>query len=94
MIFKEKYFSCYILLTDQISLFNCILLYEISDNIFIAIVCVPVCDFMNFKIYQDKKLFKKLSLKRVKSTFLEDDSPNLSQNIPVEKLEHLRLGNP
>ena len=25
---------------------------------------------------------------------MEDESPNLSQNIPVEKLEHLRFGNP
>ena len=36
MIFKEKYFSCYILLTDQILLSGC--LREILDNICIVIV--------------------------------------------------------
>ena len=39
MIFEEKYFSCYILLPDQILLSGCLLLREILDNRCVAIVC-------------------------------------------------------
>ena len=38
MIFQEKYFSCYILLTDQISLGN------------MLIICFPVDDKTDFEI--------------------------------------------
>ena len=42
MIFKEKYFSRFILLVDQISLPDC--LY------FLIIICCSVCEVINFKI--------------------------------------------
>ena len=48
MIFKEKYFSCYILLTKKISLS---LLLGILGNMCIVIICCPVCDVRNFEIY-------------------------------------------
>ena len=43
--FSKKCFSCYILSTDQISLF---LLLEILVNICIAIVCIPGFNVINF----------------------------------------------
>ena len=50
MIFPEKYFSYFILLTGQISLSGWLpLLHEILDNMCIAIICFPVCD-MNFEL--------------------------------------------
>ena len=48
MIFQEKCFSSYILLTNQISLPG--LLIEILGNMCIAIVCLPDCDAMTFEI--------------------------------------------
>ena len=42
VIFQEKYFSCYTLLTDQISL--------IFGNICIAVVCFPGCGVIHFEI--------------------------------------------
>ena len=50
MIFREKYFSCYILLTDQISLPDCVKRLEILANMCFTIICCPVCDVMNFEI--------------------------------------------
>ena len=50
MIFQEKYFSCYILLSDQISLSDRLLFVEILINICIALVCEPSCDVTNFEI--------------------------------------------
>ena len=51
MIFQQKCSSCYILLTDQISLPGCLyFLLEILDNMFIAAVCYPGCDVMGFEI--------------------------------------------
>ena len=47
MIFEEKYFLRYILLTDQISL---PLLLEILRNICFVIVCCPLRDAMVFEI--------------------------------------------
>ena len=47
MIFQEKCFSCYALLTDQISLS---LLFEILVNMCIAIACEPGSDAINFEI--------------------------------------------
>ena len=50
MICKEKYFSCYILLTDHILLSGCRLLLEILGNVCIAIVFYSGCDIMYFEI--------------------------------------------
>ena len=44
MIFEEKYFSIYILLTDQISLFDCLCFLR-----YWAIISFPVCDVINFE---------------------------------------------
>ena len=44
------YFLCYILLTDQISLFWLPLFLEILGNMCIVITCFPVCDVIHFKI--------------------------------------------
>ena len=47
MMFQEKCFSCYILLTDQILLpFR----LEILGNICIAIIYFPGCEVINFEI--------------------------------------------
>ena len=52
MIFEEKYFARYILLTDQVLLSACLpLIFEISGNVFIEFFVVLVCDVTNFKIY-------------------------------------------
>ena len=48
--FSKKCFSCYILLTDQISLPDFFLRLEIFDNMCIAIVCFPGCEVINFEI--------------------------------------------
>ena len=50
MIFQKKCFSCYILLTDQISLSDCIYFLEILGNMSIAIICFPGCAVINFEI--------------------------------------------
>ena len=49
MIFQEKCFSSYILLTGQMSLSHCLyfLRYWV---ICVVIICFPVCDTINFKI--------------------------------------------
>ena len=49
MIFEEKLFSRYILLTDQISL-PVPLLLEVLGIIFIVIVCFSVCDIVIYEI--------------------------------------------
>ena len=50
-MFEEKYFSCYILLIDRISLSRSLpLLCEILGNMSIAIVCKPSCAVMNFEV--------------------------------------------
>ena len=50
MIFEEKSSSCYIALTDQISLSGLPLIREILTNMFVAIVCQPGCDASVFKL--------------------------------------------
>ena len=50
MIFQQKCFSCYILLTDQIFIVWLSLLFEILGNMCIAIVFWPGCDVINFEI--------------------------------------------
>ena len=50
MIFEEKYFSCYILLLDQISLSGCLNFKKYWENMCIALVCKPCCDAINFEI--------------------------------------------
>ena len=47
MVFKEKYFSRYILLTDQISLSDCP--RDLVQYI-IIIACFPGCDLINSEI--------------------------------------------
>ena len=49
IIFEEKYFSCYILLIDQISLSVCLYFVRLG-NMSIAIACEPGCDVMNFDV--------------------------------------------
>ena len=49
IIFEEKYFSCYILLPDQISLFGCLYL-AIFGNMCLVIVCKLGNDIINFEI--------------------------------------------
>ena len=46
--FFKKIFLHYILLTDQISLSDCLL--EILGSMCIAIICFPSCDIINFEI--------------------------------------------
>ena len=48
MIFQEKCFSCYILLTDQISLSDCLL--ELLGKLPTANACFSGCDVINFVI--------------------------------------------
>ena len=50
MIFEEKFFFCYILLTDQVSFVWLLLLHEILGNMCIVIICQQGCDVMNFEI--------------------------------------------
>ena len=51
MIFEEKCFSSYILLTDQASnLPDCLLVLEMLGNMCIAIICFLICEVMNFEI--------------------------------------------
>ena len=50
MIFQPKYFSCYILLAEQISYIWLSLLLEILGNMSIEIVYYPGCDVMDFEI--------------------------------------------
>ena len=51
MIFEEKYFSLYILLiTDQISLPDCLYFLRHESNMCIAIICYPVSEVINFVI--------------------------------------------
>ena len=50
MIFQQKCSSCYVLLTDQISLPRSLpLLLEILGNVCITIACYPGCDVMDFE---------------------------------------------
>ena len=54
MIFEEKSFSLYILLTDHILLTIFFvwlsLLFELSSNTFIVIVIFPICDAINWNL--------------------------------------------
>ena len=45
---KEKLFSSYILLNDQISLSDFIVIYKILSGTCIVIFCFPVDDIINF----------------------------------------------
>ena len=47
---EEKYFSCCILLIDQISLPGFLYFVRYVGNTCIAIVCKPGCDGMNFEV--------------------------------------------
>ena len=49
MIFEEKYAACYVLLTDQISLFG-YLYFEILGNIIIIIVCLLYSDVIDLEM--------------------------------------------
>ena len=50
LILGEKYFSLYILLTEQISLSDFLFLLEMLGNMSIVVVCFPDCDVINFEI--------------------------------------------
>ena len=81
MIFKEKYFSCYVLLTNfNYSNFIVWLLFfhKILGHICIIIICFSVCDVINFEIklsyqvfflYDQKSLNKYLNIFRTKRVF-------------------------
>ena len=48
---QETYFSFYILLTNHISLSGCPEIFlEILSNMYIVIICCPVCEVINFEI--------------------------------------------
>ena len=49
MIFEEKYFAGYILLTGQISLSGCFYFWDIGQYVFV-IVCYSCCDVITFEI--------------------------------------------
>ena len=81
MIFKQKYFSCYVLLTN-FNYSNFIVwlffLHEILGHICIIIICFSVCDVINFEIklsyqvfflYDQKSLNKYLNIFRTKRVF-------------------------
>ena len=79
MTFREKCFSCYTLLTDQISLPGLPLLLEILVNMCIAIVCQQDRDVMDFEnnliflikpfSYMTKKSRRELNILRTKRAF-------------------------
>ena len=48
IISEEKYFSCYVIVINKISLVA--LLCRILGNMYIRILCKPGCDFMNFEV--------------------------------------------
>ena len=74
-IFREKCFSCYISLTDQISFHICV------GNMCIAIICFPGFDVINFEInlifliepffYISKKLRQKFKYLRNKKIWFK-----------------------
>ena len=50
IIFQEKYFSCCILLTDQISLSGCLYFLRYWAICVLQFICFPVCDLTNSEI--------------------------------------------
>ena len=60
MIFQEKYFSCYIVLTDQTSLSDCLYILDIV-NICTVNACFPGCGVIYFKnnVLQNEKVSQK-----------------------------------
>ena len=50
MIFQVERLSCHILLTDEISLSDYLYVLRYYGNMYIAIVCFPGCDAINFEI--------------------------------------------
>ena len=77
--FSKKCFSCYSLLTDQISLFDCLYFFEILGNMCIAIVYFPGYDVIHFEInrvflikslfYMTKKSRQNLNILKTKRAF-------------------------
>ena len=57
MIFEEIYFLRHILFRDQISLSDCLYLFEMLGNICIVIICLPVDGIINFEIKDTLKAF-------------------------------------
>lgn len=86
-------FSCYILLTDHYFIFWFLLLLEVLSNMFLIIICMPVCDVINFENFceaiflhvqkwKNEKVFfitfEGFPLKQIKATFfLCDESLTL-----------------
>ena len=82
LLFKKKCSSCYILLTDQMPLADCILLLEILGNICIAMVCFPGCDIINFEInliFLIKLFFYLTKMSRQKFKYLEIEKSFLDE---------------
>ena len=50
MLFEEKCFSHYILLTNPIPVFDHLDLLRYWVDMFVLIICCPVCDVINFEI--------------------------------------------
>ena len=48
--FQEKCFSCYILLTDQISLSDCLYVFRYRAICVLQNFCCPSCDVIRFKL--------------------------------------------
>ena len=80
IILKEKYISCYVLLTDQISLPDC-LYFEILGNMWTAIVFKPGYDVMNFEV---NLIFL------IKPFFLHDQNVVTKTKISWERKQLLR----
>ena len=75
MIFQEKCFSRYILLTDQISLSDCLYFLRYLA-ICLAIVYFPGCDVINLEInliFQIKPFFYMTKKSRQKLKYLENE---------------------
>ena len=70
MIFQEKCVSCYILLTEQISLF------EILGNMCITVTCFLGCDIINFEtnvVFLIKPYLHMTKTSRQKFSYLENE---------------------
>ena len=75
MIFEEKYFSRYFLLTDQISLPDCRYFLR-QGNMYIVIVCFAVNDAINFEMYLSfliKQFFYITKKSRQKCNYLKSE---------------------
>ena len=81
IVFQEKCFSCYILLTDLISFTLLSLLLEIFANTCIVIVCFSGCDIsfvLSFVLI--KPFFNMTKTSRQKFKYLQNNKKNKNKN--------------